>query len=802
MIHFDTETHAISVHEQAPPVVCLQWCWAPPVSLTHDRGTEAYAVDADPKWRGMSSLDVLGPVPDEEATEDDNPAEDARSRPSWHEDVLPSLVTGDDMLDMFRAILEGEVLAQGVNSSFDAYVLLRHADRRGLNLWRSAFEFLARGQLRDTELDEKLINIARGIEVHKTGLEAMAYRYLGVDIKDDKKGPNAWRLRYGELDGVPLERWPYHAKRYAIDDVLLDRAIHRAHLDVALRTFGTLEIPDQAARPVARFCLHLQSARGFLSDYPRATAARESLREASDRLMGVLVKAGLVRTKTLFTGPDALAEGDLCTVDGEPATFLGRVDVKGRPNPKARSAKVEINGEEAIVALAQVVGDSAVKHTKNMKEIRERIAATFNAAGNDVPLTETGLVKSDRDVLEILAELSDDPGLLCLTAKSAVDKLLSTYVEPLCEPRVEHGGSIHWRYDCLKDTGRTSAAAQRFVVEGEGGVSIKMRDGTNVQNLPGQNALQRTAKRVLEWLPDPKPSVEEWARKHDPRAMVIARPGYLFSIYDYSAIELGTMARILNVMLGKPSTLAQVINDGKDPHLFVGVRVHRTLWGESLTYEQLVERRHEAEVLARKGKVPPELKRVLDTRKMTKIVNFGFLGAMGAQKFVDYARLGYGVQIALPLAKELRKDFLIALPEIPVYFKAISDRMKEGLPIIQYGTKRVRRPPTYAAACNSPFQGLAADGAMQALWLLTWAAYVDPESPLYGSFPLIFEHDAFLSEVPEDRAEPAHREIGRLMIEGMEVYLKDRRRPELSVAVRVEGELIQRDATGYSRWVK
>jgi hypothetical protein len=40
------------------------------------------------------------------------------------------------------------------------------------------------------------------------------------------------------------------------------------------------------------------------------------------------------------------------------------------------------------------------------------------------------------------------------------------------------------------------------------------------------------------------------------------------------------------------------------------------------------------------------------------------------------------------------------------------------------------------------------------------------------------------------------------MIEGMEVYLKDRRRPELSVAVRVEGELIQRDATGYSRWVK
>lgn len=154
------------------------------------------------------------------------------------------------------------------------------------------------------------------------------------------------------------------------------------------------------------------------------------------------------------------------------------------------------------------------------------------------------------------------------------------------------------------------------------------------------------------------------------------------------------------------------------------------------------------------------------------------------------------------MAKQLRKDFLATFPEIPIYFKAISDRLEQGLPIVQLGTRRVRRPPTYAAACNSPFQGLAADGAMQALWLLTWGSYVDETSPLFGARPLIFEHDAFVVEVPEKTAEEAHAEVGRCMIQGMEVYLKDAKRPELSVAVRTDGALIKRDASGHSRWVK
>lgn len=42
--------------------------------------------------------------------------------------------------------------------------------------------------------------------------------HFGVDISADKKDPDAWRLRYRELDGVPVTEWPEDAVDYAIED--------------------------------------------------------------------------------------------------------------------------------------------------------------------------------------------------------------------------------------------------------------------------------------------------------------------------------------------------------------------------------------------------------------------------------------------------------------------------------------------------------------------------------------------------------------------------------------------------------
>ena len=506
--------------EQAPPVVCLQWCWRPDLVLARDAGSEATIVDTGSRWRGMTSLDLLGPVPDDEATE----ATTRRGRPQARrvaQKTRAYLVTGDEVLDVFREMLAGEEVLQGLNGSFDLHVLLRHADRRGLDLWRDVFEFLAAGRLRDTELDEAPQHRA-GHRATQNGMEALAWRYLGLSIKADKKGPDSWRTRYGELDGVPLDRWPYHAKRYALDDVLLDREISRRQAEVAVRTFGTLSIPDQVARPVARFCLHLQSARGIISDLPRAFAARESLQGASDRLMRTLVGAGLVKSKTLFTGPEALAEGGSCTVDGIEATFLGRCDAKGEPTPAAGLRRSRSAARRSL-STSPRSPPTPRSSTRDMAEIRRRVAATLEGAGYDVPTTETGLVKTDRETLEAIAELSDDPGLLCLTAKSAVDKLLSTYVEALCRAprRAGRGDSLALRRPqgtpgALRPPHNASSRRPRRASRSTQGRHQRPK-------LPRCVGPATHGEGILAHLPDPKPSPEEWAARHDPRAMVVAR---------------------------------------------------------------------------------------------------------------------------------------------------------------------------------------------------------------------------------------------------------------------------------------
>lgn len=856
-------------------MVCMQYCYAPaPVVVgaktSGPKRTEGRLVDPDDlPWRGMVSADIIGPPPAHELTDPDDGAgygvtwKDARwgmdSGPAqeWIDDVKPRLVDENEAIDIFvEAVDETDWLFVGVNSAFDLLVLLRAAARKGRNLWRKVFDdLLAPGRLRDTQVSQKLLNIADGAELHRTGMDGLARHYLGLDLGTDKKGPSSWRLKYRWLHhwpatieefkaahrkgivsdsqlrdvqqhhlfgpprgGIvlgglrPIETWPYHARRYAIDDVLLDREIWRRQRDEAMRIFGSPEIPDEVARPVARFCLHLQSARGITPDYHRACEARVSLSTERDHLMSRLIEAGLINRKVTFTASTGVQPGTRVRVIGdllcETYTFVERCSIKGVKNDNARHGKIEAEESdiERIVPLADLDViekiHKGVKLSRNMTEIRKRITDTLLANGYtdaDLPLTPSGRdVATDKDVMEIVASKSKDPGLLVLSAKGKVDKLLGTYIEPLCQQR-----AVHFSYDVLKDTGRTSTMAQKFMSESAEGVMISIKEGTNVQNFPQNEALSRTAKEILKHSKhnpaDPDRWIMEWVDRHSPRRMIVARPGFVFSIHDFSSIELATFARTLNRFMGAPCTMAKKINDGTDLHLYTGIALHPLLWrneapGEVFTYDELKYWKKVGEECKTLKKVPPpQAYRVGRTRQTGKPTNFGFLGGMGPEKFCFYALQSYGVELEIDTARAARGGWLRTYPEIqPHYFNRISEHHRQGLPVIQIGTRRVRRGCTYSAMCNSYFQGLAADGAMQANWRLTYASYIDEASPLFGSFPLIFEHDAFVVEVPEKNAEAAHNEVGRLMVEGMEVYLKDLKRPELSVNVKTEGILDHR----------
>jgi hypothetical protein len=79
-------------------------------------------------------------------------------------------------------------------------------------------------------------------------------------------------------------------------------------------------------------------------------------------------------------------------------------------------------------------------------------------------------------------------------------------------------------------------------------------------------------------------------------------------------------------------------------------------------------------------------------------------------------------------------------------------------------TGRLRAHAAYCARHNTVFQGLAADGAKLAMWLL-WRE---------GYRIVNFVHDEFLIEVPQDSdLKAAAEEIRRLMIQGMREVVPD-----------------------------
>ena len=95
--------------------------------------------------------------------------------------------------------------------------------------------------------------------------------------------------------------------------------------------------------------------------------------------------------------------------------------------------------------------------------------------------------------------------------------------------------------------------------------------------------------------------------------------------------------------------------------------------------------------------------------------------------------------------------------------------------IEQLRSGRLRGGTNYCAGCNTYFQGLAADGAKNAIWEVMKECYVDVDSPLYGCRPVAFIHDELLVEVPEDieaRTAAADR-LAEVMVSAMEKWIPD-----------------------------
>jgi len=271
-------------------------------------------------------------------------------------------------------------------------------------------------------------------------------------------------------------------------------------------------------------------------------------------------------------------------------------------------------------------------------------------------------------------------------------------------------GTVHARYG-LAETGRTTCT----IYLGKG----------NLQNLPRTGGV---------------------------RECYVPRPGYVFAGADYDGLELRTVAQACLRLVGH-SELARALNAGLDPHLALAAQIL------GVDYDEAKARKKAGD------------KEIDNARQTAKVANFGFPGGLGAERFVEYARGSYGVDISVERARDLKSQWLQRWPEFVAYFAHIN--VIDQVQHLFSGRVRGGDVP-YTVACNSFFQGLGADAAKRAGWLICRACYAQPDSPLYGCRTVLFAHDEFLLEVPDDeRADPAARELARLMCEGANQFLPD-----------------------------
>jgi DNA polymerase-1 len=253
-----------------------------------------------------------------------------------------------------------------------------------------------------------------------------------------------------------------------------------------------------------------------------------------------------------------------------------------------------------------------------------------------------------------------------------------------------------------------------------------------------------------------KPNVQNPRRLPGIRETFIPREGKVFAQADFSGLELHTLAQTCVSLFGQ-SHLAEVLNAGLDPHTAFAADIL------GISYEVAVEKKKAGD------------EAVDNARQTAKVANFGFPGGLGAEKLCLFARKTYGVLLTEDRARELKDAWLSRWPEMRLFFKHVGDLVDEDTGdalVEQLFSKRWRGGCHYTAACNTYFQGLGADAAKRAAYLVSRACYSEPASVLYGSRPVNFVHDEVILET--DDAPGAHDvaiELGRVMVLGANEFL-------------------------------
>ncbi len=627
------------------------------------------------------------------------------------------------------------------NSSFDFWVLHRHFAATGRQdaieaIWAMAAE----GRLRDTMLLDQLVALARtGARPVPRDLGTVAAEWAGLRL--NKTDP--YRTRFGEIRGRPLEQVEPGFLDYAVKDAAatihsyagLSRAAeelrqrHAALFDPALaERYGLLTEVIQVQGAIA---LAAVTRNGMAVDIPRMQQLRTQLESRRDDSVAAVEDSV----------PDGVALSDHPGVFQRDHNNTALISPSGSPR---------VNKRRLIAALAAVL--AAIGRQGCPAEIPR----TPRSGELSLKAEYWMPVRQHHPFVDHWLQLNELTKLIQFTRQYTSDR-------------------VHPRYSVLVRTGRTSCS------------------GPNIQQLPRSGGV---------------------------RECFVASPGYVLLAVDYGFIELRTLAAVCEFQYGS-SKLADVIRDGVDPHCYTAAMIRGisleefmalpaperkadrqkakavnfgvpgglgvdSLMGYAANTYGVVLSSDEAEALRDRliHTVYPELAEYLRDAPMAQLA-----AGLGVTELECWNMFGQNGDRPDWLPRAIRRVVRGSThradgqPYDPDWYASIWERLQQlnttdelGTALAQrlgseqlahrlFGdaavatlTGRIRAAPTFPQARNTPFQGLASDGAKLALFELARAGYR----------VVAFLHDEVLVELPADADHDAEaKRVVRIMCENM-----------------------------------
>lgn len=334
---------------------------------------------------------------------------------SHYDGTETGLLNRVETVDYLASFLNKELFIAH-NAVFECGVTVTHYPE----LAEQVFDALDNGLIYCTKINEALWNIQREKPINKLDLASLVKHYFNVDISADKTDPDAWRLRYSELDGIPISDWPEKAVKYAIDDSIWAYKIKEIQQPI-----------DQSLALKSAVYLNLMGAQGFKINKDRVLLLEEEIWTYLTPRYDFLVQQG----------------------------FCDYINHQKQPRKQVKKLKQYVESLDIDLMYT----------TKGATATSGEALASY-------------LLQTKRDSISIIVEPSkvgecvlgvektegyEDPILKAFSELSRYEKILTSYINHL-----KDASKIYTQYSTTKNTGRTSSS------------SSKLFSSINIQQIP------------------------------------------------------------------------------------------------------------------------------------------------------------------------------------------------------------------------------------------------------------------------------------------------------------------------------